>query len=281
MPRERPSVDSNELRDLLATRPPAVAEMIRQRLLDLRPCVIFETTRLSPRPMRGTLVDRLLRRPGPGAVLTPTASKFGGTPYMEREGELDGGRFLGQVNFADVTTALQREGAVVPAGMPTVGLLAVDLTGPMIGNGRIRWYPDPHDTKALPPASVDWVARYEARANFRASWSLRGLEWFDGLDDDQGLWEWMNDLEVSGIDEDARTGHKLFGHPNESLNEHYGFTPTHGRSHSIREYALLWRIDCDRAADLAWGTNWLYVLIHKNDLEAGALDRAVLTGANA
>ncbi len=91
----------------------------------------------------------------------------------------------------------------------------------------------------------------------------------------------MNDLEVAGIDEDSRAGHKLFGHPNESLNEHYGLTPAPGRSNSIREYALLWRIDCDPAAGLAWGTNWLYVIIHKDDLAVGVVERAVLTGANA
>ncbi len=99
---------------------------------------MFDTTRVNPRPLRGTLMDQVLGRPGPEPVLPPTTSKFGGTPYIERQGELDGGRFLGQVNFAEVATALQREGAVVPDGMPTEGLLAVDLTDPMFGNGRIR-----------------------------------------------------------------------------------------------------------------------------------------------
>jgi len=65
------------------------------------------------------------------------------------------------------------------------------------------------------------------------------------------------------------------------LNEHYGLKPVAGRSDSIRDYALLWRIDFDNAAGFAWGTNWLYVVIHKDDLARGALENAVVTGANA
>jgi hypothetical protein len=140
---------------------------------------------------------------------------------------------------------------------------------------------DPSDDKSVAPPRVDWVAKYEARPNFRGSWSLRGLEFFDGIDADDELWDFMNDLEVRGVDEDARSGHKLFGHANEALNQHYGFTPPSGRSDSIRDYRLVWRIDYDNAAGFAWGTNWLYVIIHKDDLARGALHKAVLTGANS
>jgi hypothetical protein len=91
----------------------------------------------------------------------------------------------------------------------------------------------------------------------------------------------MNDLEVPDVDLDGRGGHKLFGHPNKVLNEHYGFEPAPGRSKSIRDYALVWRIDCDNAAGFSWGTNWICVVIHKDDLESGAFERAVVTGANA
>ena len=49
----------------------------------------------------------------------------------------------------------------------------------------------------------------------------------------------------------------------------------------FREYELLWRIDADHPAGFAWGTNWIYVVIHRDDLTHGALENAIVTGANA
>jgi hypothetical protein len=40
-------------------------------------------------------------------------------------------------------------------------------------------------------------------------------------------------------------------------------------------------VDYDHQAGFAWGTNWLYVVIHRDDLARGALENAVVTGANA
>jgi uncharacterized protein YwqG len=241
---------------------------------------MFDSARASHTPLRGKLVDRLIGRTVPTIVLPPTASKFGGIPYLEYPEERLDGRFVGQINFGEVTEALLSSEAAIPEGMPSKGLLALDLIEP-ISAGRIRWYPDPADDKSVQARRIDWVAKYEARPRFRASQSLRGLEWFDGIHDDDELWNFMNDLEVEGVDEDAHRGHKLFGHANESLNEHYGFVPAPGRSDSIREYRLLWRIDFDNEAGFAWGSNWLYVIIHRDDLATGALDRAVLTSANS
>ena len=240
---------------------------------------MFDSTRVTGTPLRGKLLDRIRGRTAPNAALPPTASKFGGRPYLEGNEE-HSGRFLGQVNFAEVAQALRSSGASMPADMPSRGLLALDLVEP-ISTGRVRWYPHPSDDKSVESRQVDCVAKYETSVNFRGSWSLRGLEWFDGVDSDDELWDLINDLEVAGVDEDAHSGHKLFGHANEALNEHYGFVPPPGRPDSIREYRLLWRIDSDGAAGFAWGTNWFYVIIHRDDLAAGALGRAVLTGANA
>lgn len=136
--------------------------------------------------------------------------------------------------------------------------------------------------KGVHGVQCDVVAKYEASIDCRGSWSLRGLAWFDAVSkDDDELFDFLTDLEVPGVDEDAHSGHKLFGHPNEALNEHYGFEPLPGRSASIRDYALLWRIDYDNPAGFAWGTNWLYVVIERGDLARGAFENALVTGANA
>ena len=76
--------------------------------------------------MQGGLFDRLLSRPIPQPILPAIASKFGGRPYCERATELNGRRFLGQINFAEVAGALESEGFPRPSGMPDDGLLAVD-----------------------------------------------------------------------------------------------------------------------------------------------------------
>jgi hypothetical protein len=213
--------------------------------------------------------------------LALTTSKFGGAPYAEGNSDLRGGRFIGQINFEEVAHALANEQFPMPEGVPTAGLMAVDLVHGIF-RARVRWYPNPDDSKAANPGPVEVVAKYEAKIDFNGGWSLRGLEWFDFVPKgDDELWEYMNDLELPGVDVDARGGHKLFGHANEALNEHYGFEPSSVRSKSIRDYALIWRIDYDNAAKFSWGTNWLYVVIHVDDLKQGAFDQAIVTGANA
>jgi len=280
MKQPRPQTLFPELERLLSTRPATVGEAIRRVVADIRPCVRLETTRATGEPLRQSMMKRLLGRSPGVPVLAPTASKLGGIPYIETVGEL-GGRFIGQINFAEASTALAMGGFQLPEGMPNKGLLAVDLTAGTF-SGRVRWYPDPHESRAVDPGSIDTVAKYEAKVQFRGSWSLRGLAWFDDVPKgDEELWNYLNDLEVPGVDEDARDGHKLFGHPNEALNEHYGFDPVPGRSSAIADYALVWRINYDNAAGFAWGTNWLYVVIHLDDLARGSFEHAVVTGANA
>lgn len=268
-----------ELERLLASRTPQVREAIRRVVAEVRPCVRLLSERVGSKPIRGGVFDRMLRRPRPAPVLSATASKFGGTPYFEHESELQGGRFLGQVNFADVTQALTKQDFPLPAGMPDRGLLAFDLVADR--PGRTRWYPAPR-TRELATLEIDAVAKYETAINFEGSWSLRGLDWFNSVPEGDGeLWDYMNELEITGVDCDAHGGHKLFGHANEALNEHYGLTPITGRSESIRDYALIWRIDYDNPAGFSWGTNWLYVVIHRDDLARGAFENAIVTGANA
>jgi hypothetical protein len=44
---------------------------------------------------------------------------------------------------------------------------------------------------------------------------------------------------------------------------------------------LLWRITYDNPAGFAWGTNWLYVILHADDLQVTAFEHAIVVGANA
>jgi hypothetical protein len=278
MPR-RPETLLPELQNLLLKRPAHVAEAIRRVAADVRPCVQLETTRVTSTPQRGSWLDRLTRKSPPHPKLSVLTSKFGGLPYAESADELDGAMFLGQINFAEAYAALTLEDFPIPAGMPGSGILAFDI--PDDEAGRTRWYPEPSESKAARLDGCGQVAKYEASIRFRGSWSLRGLEWFDAVPkEDDELWNYLNDLEIDGIDSES-PGHKLFGHANEALNEHYGLRPVSDRSDDIRDYALIWRIDYDNQAGFAWGTNWLYVVIHKDDLARGAFENAIVTGANA
>lgn len=272
-----------ELEALLSTRPAWVAEAVRRTVTDVRPCVRLESERASPVPIRGPWLGRLLRQAPPQAVLPVTASKFGGVPYMEGPDELGDRCFIGQVNFAHAAQALAAQGCPVPEGMPAAGILAVDLGSNYFG-GSVRWYPDPSESRCVQSSrAVYCVAKYEAAIRFRGSWSLRGLAWFDAVAyEDHELWEYMNELDIAGVDEDGRDGHKLFGHANEALNDVGNFKPDAGRAgSSIRKHALVWRIDYDNPAGFAWGTNWLYVVVHSEDLARGAFEKSVVTVANA
>lgn len=278
---EAPETLRAELERLLANRPAHIGDAIRRIVTDVRPCVRLETRRVAGSPLEASFVDRILGRRPAAPVLPRVASKFGGLPYVEDAVDFDRARFIGQINFAEVRAALVREGFAMPNGLPDVGILAIDLIGNSL-HGRVRWYAAPAETKAGSLVAAPCVAKYEAAIEFRGSWSLRGLEWFDAVPEgDDELWVYLNDLEIPGVDEDRHHGHKLLGHPNEALNEHYGFTRAPERSASIREYELLWRIDFDNRAGFAWGTNWLYIVIHRDDLARGALENAVVTAANA
>ncbi|MCY1032053.1 hypothetical protein OV207_11340 [Corallococcus sp. BB11-1] len=46
-------------------------------------------------------------------------------------------------------------------------------------------------------------------------------------------------------------------------------------------YVRTERVNYDHPAGFHWGTNWVYALIHPEDLAAGRLERAVVTTANA
>lgn len=276
---DRPRLPPTELEALLAARPKDVADAIRRTVADLRPCVHVESARASGTPIRGRFIHRILGRPAPKSVLSVLTSKFGGAPYCEKTGELEGGQFLGQINFSEVTAALNSQRAELPDGMPTAGLFAMDRTSKGF---RVRWYPNPRAELAVDAGQRQAIAKYEAAMTVQGSWSLRGLDWFAAVPkDDQELWTCMNELDVRGVDRDSRYGHKLFGHPNEILSQHESFVHQAGGSTSIRDYALIWRVSFDNQAGFDWGTHWIYALIEKQYLERGELNRAVVAIENA
>lgn len=281
MPQKRPDTLRPELEQMLASRPEGVASEIRRTVSNLRPCVMLTSVRTGAVPLKGRWIDRALRRPPPAPRLEATTSKFGGTPYAEAAWAPDDAAFIGQINFAEVAQALEGDESRIPEMMPRKGLLAADLVRGSF-DVRVRWYPDPAEDKAVEPGTVRCVARYEAAVGYRAGWSLRGLDWFDAVAEHDGeLWDYMNDLDIPGVDEDARGGHKLFGHANEVLNELGGLKDRFGRPVSIRDHELVWRIDHDGPAGFAWGTNWIYVLARTEDLARGCLDHAFAVVANA
>ena len=115
-----------ELEELLTSRPPQLADTVRRLVTDVRPCVRLRSKRVGSKAMRGGWLDRLRGQAGPAPVLSATASKFGGVPYLEDQVVFDGWSFLGQINFAEVTAALQGQQFPIPPGMPAQGVLAAN-----------------------------------------------------------------------------------------------------------------------------------------------------------
>jgi len=282
-----PPQDLQALETLLARRPPDVAERIRRIVTDVRPCVMARSARVGTTPLRGTWGSRLLGKTAPPPALSPVTSKFGGRTYAEDASEIRHGRFLGQIDFSEAKAALSAERFPIPDGMPDQGLLAIDmLDGALqaeegVFQARTRWYPTPDAGKCCDTSRMRSYGRFEAGIRYAGGWSLHGLEWYAAVpEQDDELWDFMNSLEFPGIDEDDRC-HRLFGHMNEVLNEHDGCIRAPGRSASIRDYRLVWRINFDNQAGFAWGTNWLYAIIHRDDLLAGAFENVIVTVANA
>ncbi|MFT3926372.1 MAG: DUF1963 domain-containing protein [Myxococcales bacterium] len=243
-----------------------------------RPSVYAKSERVSRAPLQRWSVTRALGFSVAEPVLGLLVSKLGGTPYLERD-DRDWGafRFLGQFNLAELPVI------ALPENLRT-GLLAVDCVG---DNGfvgyRTRWYPAPSTERAMASAKVPCVGTWETRLHFRAGWSLPGgSDWDAALPDpkDRELWELWNEFTPPSYLEDD-CDHRLFGHRSAGLDEHYGFEPAAGRSSDIREYEMLLRISFDNPAGFHFGSNVLYVIIHRDDLAEGKLERAVVTGANA
>lgn len=121
------------------------------------------------------------------------------------------------------------------------------------------------------------------RLDFRLAWSLpegHVLEELWPLPESR--WFEYDELYPRGYNDDASDEyHRLLGHRSAGLDEHYGFTPPAGLTEEIADYDSLLRLTFDNRADFAWGTNWIYVLVPREDLARGDLSRIVVTGANS
>ncbi|MCY1041598.1 DUF1963 domain-containing protein [Corallococcus sp. bb12-1] len=209
-------------------------------------------------------------------VLGILDSKFGGAPYAE-EADLrwEGFRFLGQLHFARIQD--------LPPELPRHGLFALDLKnrGPFSQAFRVRWYPAPSEARARSFPLPRSVGPWEARMSFESGWSLPGGRAWDAplLAEDAELQEHWSDWDPDGflMDELGAGVHRLGGHRSAVLDEQEDPLPPSGHT----PYMQLWRINYDNPAGFHWGTNWVYVLIHPEDLAAGRLERAVVTSANA
>ncbi|MCP3102215.1 DUF1963 domain-containing protein [Myxococcus sp. K15C18031901] len=268
-----------ELRALLRSRSPSLARDVERFLADApRGCAYVRSERVASSPLQPSLLHRLRGMRAARPVLGVLDSKFGGVPYVE-EADLSwkDHRFLGQVQFEQLRDS--------PPGMPAQGLFALDLVETRFGAPafRVRWYPEPSEVRARSVVTPRSVGRWEARMVFAPGLSLPGgPAWMAPLptDDEELLDAWMEWTPHGFLEDEwgAEPCHRLLGHVSGGLED---LGPVPGRREPLGAYEMLWRIDLDRSADFDWGTNWVYVLVHRDDLAANRLERAVVVTANA
>jgi Domain of unknown function (DUF1963) len=266
-------------RDLDAHKPGLADETERKMALHARPCVAITSRRVSTTPMRRNRLLGLFGAQGSAPLLGPLESKFGGTPYCESGESWSGYQFLGQLD-------LERATAVLPEGARRLkGLLRLDLrtTRPSLHEAlRVRWYPAPALERAV-AAEVESTGAWEARLEFALGWTLpdgAALEALWPLREPR--WYEYDRFDPEGYNGDASDAfHRLLGHKCAGLDDPYDFTPPPGCSAQLADYESLLRLTFDNAAGFAWGTNWLYLLVQRSDLERGDLGRVLVTGANS
>jgi hypothetical protein len=249
-----------------------------------RPCVYFDSVRAADAPLRRGPIGRLLQKPVAAPRLPVLQSKFGGVPYLTA-GEvplMKDRRFLLQINLAEVPE--------LPAPLPRTGLFCVDMvsSAPYYRWFGIRFHPDPAEALAAPPAGqVDSVGDYEASLRFMPGASYSSADWESVFaDQDHRLQDAWSDCEY-GIDNvtggrpssTREEPHRLGGYRTSVLEEDT-FRPPDGYPPDIREYELLLRLPFDNTAGFGWGSNVPYILIHRDDLAAGRLERAFDAPAN-
>jgi hypothetical protein len=259
--------------------PSAVARAEGFLATSARPCVDFDCRRASTAPLRRGLLGRLLGLAVAKPQLPVLASKFGGRPYVTAADTPwpKDCTFLMQINLADLPVSHVRE-------LPVHGILALDLKAGSFRNPwahRVRFYPEPSEVGAVDPGRVRCRGAYEAALRFACGWSYPdGDAWAAAVgvttkDPASESWsEWHSEAEPLPL---GQMRHRILGHPAAGVAEMYGFTPPVG---SIADYEMLLRIDFDNAAAFHWGSNVVYVVIHRDDLKAGRLDRARLSSAN-
>jgi uncharacterized protein YwqG len=252
-----------------------------------RPCVYFDSERVGELPLRHGVIGRLLKRPLATPQLPVLASKFGGRPYVPAVDVplMRNRTFLLQINLEEVPE--------LPAPIPQRGLLAVDMD-PSTGIYRwvnVRYYPDPSEAQAADLGPTDCVGKYEAVLRYVPGLSYpEGEVWESVLAGGDAvtreLWdEWQ--FEIDGTPHIAQKRwrhseevHRIGGYRT-CAQDDAPFEPPEGLPADIAQYELLLRISFDNTADFGWGSNTLYLVIHRDDLAAGRLERAFGAPANA
>lgn len=278
-----------KIRDALHAYSEGIADRLEEEARKLRrPCVYFSSERVSDAPLRRTGFGKLFRRRLAKPILPITASKFGGIPYSEGNEDWNGWRFIGQFDLLEAARFFPESSLS--------GLLRIDISDNPLSDGlRVRWFSEPDPSKAKVVNTIAPFGKWEASHVFKRGWSLPHNErdWFSLLpgEDEQddiyrktgiSLWDFWNDWEPTGFNEDVRDQyHTILGWPSGGLDEHYGFEAPSGYSDDISDYEMLLRLTFDNIAGFAWGTNWVYLLVPKIDLERGDLSHIVATGANS
>ncbi len=275
---ERPVLDfSPDIVESLNRYPRTVREQlhawIEQRLC---PTYLLETSRVSG-PQRLGSLGRLMGKKESAPVLPSTVSKFGGIPYLESEDEWPskGGRrlqYLGQLNLSEPpphVPDVPREGLVV---------LFLDRDWPCENPVACRYYRNPSLERAVREfAPLLSIAPFEASVRFRPSWDLSWASTWERLlpAKDEQLWDELNDWHDETVRSwGKRDGmHEMWGHASSALLEDL-------REEELTDRRVLLYCTYDHAADFAWGSNCLYVVIDEPDLRSNRFDRSKSFVAN-
>ncbi|WP_240360261.1 DUF1963 domain-containing protein [Pyxidicoccus caerfyrddinensis] len=267
-----------KLRALLARQGPEAVARVEQSLhASLRPCLWVKSKRVSQAPLHRGPLARMLSLRVAAPRLPLLSSKLGGMSYATADlAPRRGQRFLGQLHLAELPQCIPE--------LPRQGLLAIDLGPEGSFSFHSRWYPRPSEAAAVTPEDVRAVGQYEAALQFRRGDSLpRGEEWTALLQgSNPELLDSWNAWEPEGFFLDERDScHRLGGHRSLDLDAVSRFTPPPGGPTDVGAYEQLLRLTFDNAAGFAWGTNWVYLLIHQDDLREERLDRVGFAIANA
>jgi hypothetical protein len=241
----------------------------------IRPCVAVTAERVSAAPLRRSALRRLFGAREASPVLGVMESKFGGLPYCEEIEDWEHHSFLGQID-------LDRATGVFPDGTPKLsGLLRFDVAFDerLL---RVRWFREPSPDRAIAAAPRS-VGNWETRLRFGLTWTLpEGSELEALWPLREPAWFEYDAFYPPGYNTDDRDDfHRLLGHKSSGLDEPSNFKPVRGAPQAIADYEQLLCITYDNTADFGWGTNWLYLLVPREDLARGDLSRIVVTGANS
>ncbi len=234
-----------------------------------RPQAAVRVRRVSDRPVnRGAIGGTLL---GEAEYVQPSlVSKFGGEPYCEEDEDWSSRRFFAQFLFSDDSC---------PEAIGIRGMLRLDCDERRRRDSSMgfqaRWFSSPSIDKAKPAKHVRSYGKWEAAATLEWGWSLaRDNKFFALADDDEGIWELLNDWEPEGFVSSERDLHwTLFGWPPSDLSD---LAP----ELDDVTHRLLARFEGNLQVGWHWGTNFLYFYVPVERLASGAIADVVAFTAN-